>query len=32
MDAKGAARKQLRDEAAEGLWTDATSWHGDDED
>ena len=32
MDAKEAARQQLRDEAAEGLWTDAASWHGDDED
>ena len=32
MDAKEAARQQLRDEAAEGLWTDATTWHGDDED
>ena len=31
MDAKEAARQQLRDEAAEGLWTDAASWHGDDE-
>jgi len=26
MDAKEAARQQLRDEAAEGLWTDATTW------
>ena len=32
MDAKEAARQQLRDEAAEGLWTDAASWHEDDED
>ena len=32
MDAKEAARQQLRDEAAGGLWTDAASWHGDDED
>ena len=27
-----AARQQLRDEAAEGLWTDAATWHEDDED
>ncbi|CED91528.1 Hypothetical protein AAM4_1696, partial [Actinomyces succiniciruminis] len=26
MDAKEAARQQLRDEAAEGLWTDAADW------
>ena len=32
MDAKEAARQQLRDEAAEGLWTDAATWHEDDED
>ena len=32
MDAKEAARQQLRDEAAEGLWTDATTWHEGDED
>ena len=32
MDAKEAARQQLRDEASEGLWTDATTWHEGDED
>lgn len=32
MDAKEAARQQLRDEAAEGLWTDATGWYEGDED
>ncbi|WP_448760051.1 GTPase ObgE [Actinomyces oricola] len=26
MDAKEAARAELREEAAEGLWTDATAW------
>ena len=30
MDAKEAARQELRDEAAEGLWTDASSWDGED--
>ena len=32
MDAKEAARQQLREEAAEGLWTDAATWHEGDED
>ncbi|ARD41518.1 GTPase ObgE [Actinomyces gaoshouyii] len=35
MDAKEAARQELRDEAAEGIWTDASSWSrggGDDDD
>ena len=30
MDAKEAARQELRDEGAEGLWTDASSWDGED--
>ena len=30
MDAKEAARQELRDEAAEGLWTDASSWDEED--
>lgn len=31
MDAKEAARQELRDEAAEGIWTDASTWHTEDE-
>ena len=29
MDAKEAARQELREEAAEGLWTDAADWDED---
>ena len=30
MDAKEAARQELRDEAAEGIWTDAAGWSDED--
>ena len=32
MDAKEAARRELRDEAAEGIWTDAADYSGGEDD